>query len=60
MPVNAPAKAPKRSWNAGAAGVSKPKGIDPWMWLLFGLAAIAESVLRLLAKRGPRASSLTA
>jgi len=52
----APAKAPKRSWNTGTNGISRPKGIDPWMWLLFGLAAVAESLLRLFSKRAPEPS----
>lgn len=53
------APVPKRAWNKGTAGVSRPKGVDPWMWLLFGLAAVTESALRLFVRRPNQTATAT-
>jgi hypothetical protein len=53
--LGAPPKAEKRGRNTG---VGRPKSVDNWMWLAFGLAFLAEGVMRRFARRKTSAESL--
>lgn len=50
---------PRAKVSAENGSVGRPKSVAPWMWLLLGLAAVAEGAMRLLKQRN-RALAATA